>query len=86
MVAASPGTAAQEADRAIGHTFAIAEAAGFARDDIVYIDLAFADLPEVNESYARHFPNAPPAQSMRQNAFLTARRSRCRQLPRRTEL
>ena len=57
-----PGTAAEEADRAMGHILAIADAAGFAREEIVYIDLAFADLddlPEVNTAYARHFPDAP---------------------------
>ena len=57
-----PGTAEEEADRAMGHILAIAKAAGFAREEIVYVDLAFADLddlPAVNASYARHFPDAP---------------------------
>jgi 2-iminobutanoate/2-iminopropanoate deaminase len=39
-----PGTAREEAERAFAHVFRIAEAAGFTRDDIVYVDLAFIDL------------------------------------------
>ncbi|MGQ0564846.1 MAG: RidA family protein [Gemmobacter sp.] len=44
-----PGTAREEAERAFAHVFRIAEAAGFSRDDIVYVDIAFADLADVGE-------------------------------------
>jgi 2-iminobutanoate/2-iminopropanoate deaminase len=43
------GTTREEAARAFAHVFRIAEAAGFARTDIVYVDLAFMDLADVGE-------------------------------------
>ena len=53
-----PGPARHEAKRAFAHVFRIAEAAGFDRSDIVYVDLAFVDLndvKEVNALYAELF-------------------------------
>lgn len=38
------GTARQEAERAFDLVFAVANAAGFEADDIVYVDIAFIDL------------------------------------------
>lgn len=53
-----PGTAREEAEVAFGHVCRIAEAAGFSRSDIVYVDIAFSDLndiSEVNEVYGALF-------------------------------
>lgn len=69
-----PGTAREEAARAFSYVFHIAEAAGFRRSDIVYIDLAFidlADLPEVNTLCAELFPEGKrPARTIYQAAKL----------------
>ena len=69
-----PGTVREEAERAFSHVFHIAEAAGFRRSDIVYIDLAFidlADLPEVNTLCAELFPEGKrPARTIYQAAKL----------------
>jgi 2-iminobutanoate/2-iminopropanoate deaminase len=69
-----PGTAREEAERAFAHVFRIAEAAGFARDDIVYVDLAFidlADVPEVNALFATLFAEGRrPARTVYQAAKL----------------
>lgn len=69
-----PGSTAEEAARAFGHVFAILEAAGFDRTDIVYVDLAFLnldDLPEVNALYAGLFaPGRRPARTVYQAARL----------------
>ena len=43
------GTAREEAERAFANVFRIAEVAGFARTDIVCVDLAFIDLADVTE-------------------------------------
>src|SRR5665213_445333 len=68
------GTASEEAERAFANLFRITEAAGFARNDIVYVDLAFidlADLKEVNEVYGRLFPMGQrPARTVYQAAKL----------------
>lgn len=56
------GTAREEAERAFELVFLIAKEAGFSRTDIVYVDLAFADLDElseVNELYGELFNNRP---------------------------
>lgn len=57
------GTAYEEAARAFELIFLIAKEAGFARDDIVYVDLAFSDLkndlPEVNQLYGELFKQRP---------------------------
>ncbi len=54
-----PGTLEEEANRAFDNVFAAAKAAGFDKSEIVYIDIAFADLSHVqsvNEIYMRLFP------------------------------
>lgn len=70
----SPGTARQEAERAFSLLFRVAEAAGFKRDEIVYVDIAFADLndlPEVNALYAQLFAEGRrPARTIYQAARL----------------
>ena len=69
-----PGTAREEAEIAFGHVFRIAEAAGFARSDIVYVDLALSnldDLGEVNELYGSLFEaGRRPARTVYQAARL----------------
>ena len=68
------GTTLEEAERAFAHVFRIAEAAGFERSDIVYIDLAFIDLndvKEVNDLYAELFEEGRrPARTVYQAAKL----------------
>ncbi|MCV2866456.1 RidA family protein [Defluviimonas sp. WL0075] len=69
-----PGTAGEEAERAFAHVFRIAEAAGFARSEIVYVDLAFidlADVAEVNALYGALFPEGRrPARTIYQAVAL----------------
>jgi 2-iminobutanoate/2-iminopropanoate deaminase len=69
-----PGTAGEEAERAFAHVFRIAAAAGFSRDDIVYVDLAFidlADIKEVNAVYGELFEvGRRPARTVYQAAML----------------
>ena len=69
-----PGTAVEEAARAFANLFRIAEAAGFSRGDIVYVDLAFIDLgdvPAVNGLFAELFPaGGRPARTVYQAAKL----------------
>ncbi len=69
-----PGTAREEAARAFAHIFRIAEAAGFSRADIVYVDLAFIDLgdvKDVNELYGELFSAGQrPARTVYQAAKL----------------
>ncbi len=70
----APGTAHEEASRAFAHVFRIAEAAGFARTDIVYVDIAFtdlADVKEVNSLYGELFAERQrPARTIYQAAGL----------------
>lgn len=66
------GTARQEAERAFELVFLIAEEAGFSKNDIVYVDLAFSDLDElseVNELYGELF-DQPPARTIYEAAKL----------------
>ncbi|MCA0977225.1 RidA family protein [Qipengyuania flava] len=66
------GSAREEAARAFELVFAIAREAGFASDEIVYVDIAFADLddlPEVNALYAELFAH-PPARTIYEAARL----------------
>ncbi|MCV2869509.1 RidA family protein [Defluviimonas sp. WL0002] len=74
MASTSPGTTRQEAERAFDHVFRIAEAAGFHRSEIVYVDLAFldlADVGEVNALYGALFPEGRrPARTIHQAAAL----------------
>jgi 2-iminobutanoate/2-iminopropanoate deaminase len=69
-----PGSAQEEAERAFAHVFRIVEAAGFGRSDIVYVDIAFADLSDVhqvNAVYADLFPEGTrPARTIYQAAKL----------------
>jgi len=56
------GSAAEEAERAFELVLLIAYKAGFAKEDIVYVDLAFSnldELPEVNQLYGKLFVNRP---------------------------
>jgi len=64
-----PGTASVEAERAFELVFKVADAAGFSSEEIVYVDIAFADierdLAEVNEICRSRFHQVPHGQSMR---------------------
>jgi 2-iminobutanoate/2-iminopropanoate deaminase len=57
------GSAAEEARRAFDLVFLIADFAGFARTDIVYVDIAFSDLQRdvaaVNAVYGELFVDRP---------------------------
>jgi len=70
----APGTTREEAARAFANVFRIAEAAGFGRGDIVYVDRAFIDLSDVkdvNDLYAELFPAGQrPARTIYQAAKL----------------
>ncbi len=69
-----PGTTAEEAQRAFANFVAVVESAGFARADVVYVDLAFldlADLPDANAVFASVFPAGHrPARTVYQAAAL----------------
>ncbi len=67
------GTAAEEAERAFELVFTIVRYCGFSQDDIVFVDIAFADLSDVasvNEVYGRVFPENRPARTIYQAARL----------------
>jgi 2-iminobutanoate/2-iminopropanoate deaminase len=68
------GTAREEAELAFRNVFAALSAAGFLRDDVVFIDVAFADLgdvPAVNDLFAELFPEGRrPARTIYQAAAL----------------
>jgi 2-iminobutanoate/2-iminopropanoate deaminase len=68
------GTALAEAGMAFENLFAALSAAGFSRDDLVYVELAFtdlADLAEVNALFAQFFPDGRrPARTVFQAAAL----------------
>jgi enamine deaminase RidA (YjgF/YER057c/UK114 family) len=67
-------TPAGEARRAFGHLFSALRAAGFAPEDMVFVDIALVDLaclPEVNAVYAALFPEGRrPARTVYQAAAL----------------
>ena len=69
-----PGTALEEAQRAFDNLFCAMRAAGFAIEDVTFIDIAFADLadlPEVNQLFAKLFPEGRrPARTIYQAAAL----------------
>ena len=69
-----PGSAREEAVIAFRNVFAALEAAGFTREDIVYVDLAFIDLDdlrEVNTLFGELFPEGRrPARTVYQAAAL----------------
>lgn len=68
------GTAREEAERAFRNLFAALEAAGFTREDLVYIDIAFTDLDDladVNRVCAELFREGRrPARTVYQAAAL----------------
>jgi 2-iminobutanoate/2-iminopropanoate deaminase len=68
------GTAREEAERSFANFFAAVEAAGFSIDEIVFVDIAFADLAdlsEVNALFADLFPEGKrPARTIYQAAAL----------------
>ena len=69
-----PGTALEEAQRAFDNLFCAMRAAGFAIEDVTFIDIAFADLedlPKVNQLFAKLFPEGRrPARTIYQAAAL----------------
>jgi reactive intermediate/imine deaminase len=69
-----PGTAREEAARAFSNLFAAARSAGFCIADIVFVDIAFADLAdvsEVNTVFAEFFQECRrPARTIYQAAAL----------------
>jgi 2-iminobutanoate/2-iminopropanoate deaminase len=69
-----PGSAREEATIAFANLFAALDAAGFSKDDIVYVDVAFldlADLEQVNSLFAELFPEGRrPARTVYQAAAL----------------
>jgi 2-iminobutanoate/2-iminopropanoate deaminase len=69
-----PGTIEEEANRAFDNVFAAAKAAGFEKSEIVYIDIAFSDLAQVqsvNKIYMNLFPEGErPARTIYQAAAL----------------
>ena len=69
------GTAREEAEMSFRNVFAALSAAGFSRDDIGFVDIAFLDLGDVtavNSLYAELFPEG------RRPARTICRRRRCR--------
>jgi 2-iminobutanoate/2-iminopropanoate deaminase len=68
------GATHEEAALAFRNVFAAVEAAGFARHEIVYVDIAFidlADVAQVNALYAELFPEGRrPARTIYQAAAL----------------
>jgi 2-iminobutanoate/2-iminopropanoate deaminase len=68
------GSAREEAELSFRNLFAALSAAGFAREDVVYVDIAFIDLrdiAEVNRLFAELFPEGGrPARTVYQAAAL----------------
>lgn len=68
------GSIREEAELAFKNLFAAATAAGFSPDEIVFVDIAFADLNDlnpVNELYMEIFPEGKrPARTIYQAAAL----------------
>jgi 2-iminobutanoate/2-iminopropanoate deaminase len=68
------GDVLEEAERAFQHIFTIAEAAGFSRDELVFVDVAFIDLKDVavvNTLFLKYFKeNKMPARTIYQAAAL----------------
>lgn len=68
------GSVREEAERSFANFFAVVKAAGFSNDEIVFIDIAFADLAdlsEVNALFAELFPeDKRPARTIYQAAAL----------------
>lgn len=68
------GTVIEEAQRAFANFLAALTAAGFARDDVVFVDIAFSDLddlPAVNDVFCTVFPaDRRPARTVYEAAAL----------------
>lgn len=68
------GTTVEQARQAFANTFQIAEAAGFSKGEIVFVDIAFTDLKDVdpvNMLYDELFDkNKRPARTIYQAAAL----------------
>lgn len=68
------GPVSEEAERAFANFFAVLYVAGFAREEVVFIDLAFIDLAdagEVNKLFSTLFPEERrPARTIYQAAAL----------------
>lgn len=68
------GSAREEAILAFENVLNAVAAAGFSRDEIVYVDIAFidlADVPDVNELFGQLFPEPRrPARTIYQAAAL----------------
>ncbi len=68
------GSVVEEAKRAFENVFAIAQAAGFSREELVFIDIAFLDLKDVgviNDLFDQFFsPDRRPARTIYQAAAL----------------
>jgi 2-iminobutanoate/2-iminopropanoate deaminase len=68
------GSVREEAERSFANFFAVVKAAGFSIDEIVFVDIAFADLTdlsEVNALFADLFPEGKrPARTIYQAAAL----------------
>ncbi len=69
-----PGSVREEAEHAFLNFFAAIRAAGFSNDEIVFVDIAFADLADLNEVnalFAELFPEGKrPARTIYQAAAL----------------
>lgn len=69
-----PGSVREEAERSFANFFAAVKAAGFSTDEIVFVDIAFADLADlsvVNALFAELFPpEKRPARTIYQAAAL----------------
>lgn len=69
-----PGTIEEEGKLAFANFYAAIKNAGFAKEDIVFIDIAFEnlqDLPPINELYMELFPEGKrPARTIYQAAAL----------------
>lgn len=69
-----PGSAYEEAARAFAYFFTALEAAGFAKDEVVFVDIAFVDLADVgtvNGLFAELFAeDRRPARTIYQAAAL----------------
>lgn len=70
----APGSAREEAERAFANFFAALRAAGFARGEVAFVDIAFADLNdlgEVNALFTDLFPEGRrPARTVYEAAAL----------------
>jgi 2-iminobutanoate/2-iminopropanoate deaminase len=56
----APGTFAEEADRAWANVIAIAAAAGYSADDLLYVHVVLGDIGdygEINDWWRRQFPD-----------------------------